>query len=112
MINVKEGRDSNGQDSAREYAFMSIDRSEYASLLDYLTSKEIKVKNPQEAGPATLKGAAFGNAEGAEGSGESDEGSEDENVFDHRLVHWAASLASHTSTRLTLMNKYNPPQYT
>ena len=31
----------------KEYTFMSIDRSEYASLFDYIQSKEIKVRNPQ-----------------------------------------------------------------
>jgi hypothetical protein len=31
----------------KEYVFMSIDRSEYVSLFDYIQSKQIKIKNPQ-----------------------------------------------------------------
>lgn len=41
---ASRGEDS--KDREREYIFMSIDRSEYANLNDYLNSKEIKVKNP------------------------------------------------------------------
>jgi hypothetical protein len=37
-----------GSGEAKEYIFMSIDRSEYASLFDYIKSKEIPIKNPQE----------------------------------------------------------------
>ena len=31
----------------REYSFISIDRSEYGPLFDYLSTKEINIKNPQ-----------------------------------------------------------------
>jgi len=37
-----------GSGESKEYMFMSIDRSEYASLFDYLKSKEIPIKNPQQ----------------------------------------------------------------
>ena len=39
------------EDNSREkdYTFLSIDRSEYSSLFDYLNSKDIKIKNPQSA---------------------------------------------------------------
>ena len=42
----------------KEYTFLSIDRNEYSFLFDYLSVKEIKIKNPQLAyGPgATGKG--------------------------------------------------------
>jgi structure-specific recognition protein 1 len=42
-VHVKGG----GDEDSREYTFLSIDRSEYAFLIDYLTSKELKIKNPQ-----------------------------------------------------------------
>jgi len=38
------------KDRDREFVFMSIDRTEYASLSDYINTKEIKVKNPPEMG--------------------------------------------------------------
>ena len=56
-INVKESGDN-----TREFLFLSIDRSEYAYLFDYINSKEINVKNPQ----AAVKAAT--GFEGKEGS--------------------------------------------
>ncbi len=55
---------------------MSIDRSEYSSLFDYLNSKEIKIKNPQEVGPAYAKmgdGLDLGGEEGGSGGDESED---------------------------------------
>lgn len=39
----------------KEYTFMSIDRSEYVSLFDYIQSKELKIKNPQKPGAAAME---------------------------------------------------------
>lgn len=48
-ISREEGKD-------KDYTFLSIDRSEYSSLFDYLSVKEIKIKNPQVAyGPGAGK---------------------------------------------------------
>ncbi len=66
----------------KEYAFMSIDRSEYAPLFDYLNSKEIRVKNPVEVGPAAAFGKAGveeGDLDGSDGEGS---GSEDDGDYD------------------------------
>jgi hypothetical protein len=68
---------ASGVDSSKEYAFMSIDRSEYSSLFDYLNSKEIKIKNPQEVGPAYAKGGdalELGGDEGGSGDESEDDG--------------------------------------
>ena len=59
---------------------MSIDRSEYASLFDYLNVKEIKIKNPQEAGPAHLAKNALMDELGGEGD-DSDEGSDEDGDY-------------------------------
>ena len=45
VINVRAA----AADETKEYVFLSIDRSEYAPLFDYLSSKEVRVKNPQQA---------------------------------------------------------------
>ncbi len=49
MITLRDSAVGPGE--SKEYMFMSIDRSEYASLFDYIQSKELKVKNPQPAAP-------------------------------------------------------------
>jgi structure-specific recognition protein 1 len=67
----------------REYVFMSIDRSEYVPLSDYLKSKEIPIKNAPEAGAYGGKGRMdelLGNLEG-EGDSGSEEGSEDDGDY-------------------------------
>lgn len=77
VINVKEGSNA---ENVKEFAFMSIDRSEYASLFDYLNVKEIKIKNPQEAGPAHMAKNALMDELGGEGE-DSDEGSEEDGDY-------------------------------
>lgn len=73
------------KDKDREFVFMSIDRSEYISLSDYIKTKEIKVKNlPDAAGAAYGGKARMGGLEDGEGedSAEDDEdGSEDDGDY-------------------------------
>ena len=76
------------KDRDREFVFMSIDRTEYASLSDYINTKEIKVKNPPEMGGGGAYGGKarmdelLGNldAEGGDDSA-SEEGSEDDGDY-------------------------------
>lgn len=85
-VYVKEaamaGQDA--KDREREYVFMSIDRSEYVPLSDYLKSKDIPIKNaPEAAGAYGGKGRMeelLGNL-GEEGDSGSDEDSEDDGDY-------------------------------
>lgn len=89
-VYVKETATAAGADSKerdREYIFMSIDRSEYASLSDYIRTKEIKIKNLPEPGAAVFGGKArmdelLGQLEGdGDEDSASDEGSEDDGDY-------------------------------
>lgn len=76
---------ADAKDRDREVVFMSIDRSEYVSLSDYIKTKEIKVKNLPDAASAAYGGKArMGGMEEGEGedSAEDDEdGSEDDGDY-------------------------------
>ncbi|RYG68430.1 hypothetical protein EON64_05180, partial [archaeon] len=48
-VTLKAGA-SSGEAGGRELVFMSIDRSEFASLSDYLKSRELNVISPQVRG--------------------------------------------------------------
>lgn len=76
---------ADAKDRDREVVFMSIDRSEYVSLSDYIKTKEIKVKNLPDAASAAYGGKArIGGMEEGDGedSAEDDEdGSEDDGDY-------------------------------
>mmetsp|Transcript_24435 Transcript_24435/g.35056 ORF Transcript_24435/g.35056 Transcript_24435/m.35056 type:complete len:489 (+) Transcript_24435:38-1504(+) len=83
VVNVRAA----AADETKEYAFLSIDRSEYSALFDYLSSKDIKVRNPQQAfvggdqelqldGGSDDESEEDGDYEDKEGPGESSSGSE------------------------------------
>jgi hypothetical protein len=61
----------------KDYTFLSIDRSEYQSIFDYLSSKEIKIKNPQTAYGASKGGVldALGDLDDEDDENEDDDGS-------------------------------------
>ena len=82
---------ADAKDRDREYVFMSIDRSEYVSLSDYIKTKEITMKNPPEAGAAAAYGGGakgrmddlLGQLEGEGGEDSADEsGSEDDGDYE------------------------------
>jgi structure-specific recognition protein 1 len=79
---------ADAKDKDREYVFMSIDRSEYASLSDYINTKEIKVKNLPEAGSSAAYGGKarmdelLGQLDGEGGDdSEGSDGSEDDGDY-------------------------------
>mmetsp|Transcript_33183 Transcript_33183/g.73919 ORF Transcript_33183/g.73919 Transcript_33183/m.73919 type:complete len:412 (-) Transcript_33183:9-1244(-) len=81
-IHVKDTGDSKDKD--REFVFVSIDRSEYGPLSDYLNTKSIRIKNPIEASAAAAYGKAKMDGVLAELEGdsdESDEGTEDDGDY-------------------------------
>lgn len=81
---------ADAKDRDREYVFMSIDRSEYVPLSDYIKSKEITMKNLPEASAAAAYGGAkgrmddlLGQLEGEGGDDSADEsGSEDDGDYE------------------------------
>lgn len=82
---------ADAKDRDREYVFMSIDRSEYVSLSDYIKTKEITMKNLPEAGAAAAYGGGakgrmddlLGGLEGEGGEDSADEsGSEDDGDYE------------------------------
>lgn len=72
---------ADAKDRDREYVFMSIDRSEYVSLSDYIKTKEITMKNLPEPGSAAAYGGGakgrmvdlLGQLEGEGGEDSADE---------------------------------------
>mmetsp|Transcript_31496 Transcript_31496/g.53154 ORF Transcript_31496/g.53154 Transcript_31496/m.53154 type:complete len:593 (-) Transcript_31496:185-1963(-) len=94
VIYIKDtGGSSSGAESAkdreREHKFMSIDRSEFVPLIDYINAKAIKVKNPVERGGPASGGGAYGgkarmdevmaqlDAEGDDDASDEDESDDD-----------------------------------
>lgn len=70
----------------REFVFMSIDRSEFASLSDYIQTKEIKVKAQEAAAGGAYGGKArmeelLGNLDGEGDDSGSEEGSEEDGDY-------------------------------
>ena len=47
VVTVRAAAAERDKEKDREYSFISIDRSEYGPLFDYLSTKEINIKNPQ-----------------------------------------------------------------
>ena len=47
VVTVRAAAAERDKEKDREYTFISIDRSEYGPLFDYLSTKEINIKNPQ-----------------------------------------------------------------
>jgi hypothetical protein len=68
-LRMKESAVKTGE--SRDYIFLSIDRSEYSNLYDYMVSKEITVNNPKLT-------AAAGAGEMDLGMDDDEEESEDE----------------------------------
>lgn len=85
-VYVKESAmGSDAKDRDREYVFMSIDRSEFVSLSDYIKTKEIKIKNLPDPASAAYGGKARLDGGALEGEGEDsaedDEESEDDGDY-------------------------------
>ena len=47
VVTVRAAAAERDKEKDSEYTFISIDRSEYGPLFDYLSTKEINIKNPQ-----------------------------------------------------------------
>lgn len=77
---------ADAKDRDREVVFMSIDRSEYVSLSDYIKTKEIKVKNLPDAASAAYGGKArmgggMEEGEGEDSAEDDEDGSEDDGDY-------------------------------
>ncbi len=68
----------------KEYTFITIDRTEYSSLFDYVKAKELKIKNPQEAGPAAKSLAELDLGE--DDGGDDDEEDEEDDDYEGACV--------------------------